>query len=98
LIDGFVLAIPGTGGATNTVNVAETCTLAAKGGDAVQFRSREASDYQVSILGVAGSSASDRDILSAEQLWMRKLQTNEMGLNGGTMRDGVSMSPFTSAG
>ncbi len=66
------------------------CQHAAKGGDAVRFRSREASDYQVSVLEVAGSNASERDILYAEQLWMKKLQTNEMGLNGGSLRDGRS--------
>ncbi len=65
---------------------------AGESGDAVQFRSREQSDYQVAILEVAGSNASDRDILHAEQLWMKKLQTSEMGLNGGTLRDGEARS------
>jgi hypothetical protein len=51
------------------------------GGDAVGFRSRTASDYQVSILEVAGSGASDRDILNAERLWIRKLQSTAMGIN-----------------
>jgi GIY-YIG catalytic domain len=51
------------------------------GGDAVGFKSREASDYQVSILEVAGSGASDNDILVAEQLWINKLQSRAMGLN-----------------
>lgn len=51
------------------------------GGDAVGFKSREASNYQVSILEIAGSGASDRDILQTEQLWIKKLQSNAMGLN-----------------
>lgn len=51
------------------------------GGDAIGFQSREASDYQVSILQIAGSEASQRDILQAEQLWIRKLQSSAMGLN-----------------
>ena len=51
------------------------------GGDAVGFKSREASDYQVSILEIAGSGASDRDILQAEQLWITKLQSSALGLN-----------------
>lgn len=54
-------------------------------GDAVQFRSQEPSDYQVSILEVAGSAMSDADVLAAEQRWMRKLQSKEMGLNGGRL-------------
>ena len=59
------------------------------GGDAKMLRSREPSDYQVAILEVAGSNATKHDILQSEYLWMRKLQTNEMGLNGGGMlRDG----------
>ena len=61
------------------------CQHAVKGGDAVRFRSREPADYQVSILEVAGSAASDRDIIHAEQLWMKKLQAREMGLNGGSL-------------
>jgi len=51
------------------------------GGDAVGLQSREASDYQVTILEVAGSAASESDIVASEQLWMRKLQSNIMGLN-----------------
>jgi len=39
------------------------------------------SDEQVSILEVAGSGASDNDILVAEQLWINKLQSRAMGLN-----------------
>lgn len=51
------------------------------GGNA-RLRSREPSDYQVSILEVAGSAASPDDILRMEILWKSKLQTREMGLNG----------------
>ena len=58
------------------------------GGAAKVLQSREASDYQVAIVEVAGTSASRDDILQIEQLWMRKLRTNEMGLNGGMLRDG----------
>lgn len=39
------------------------------------------SDYQVSILEVAGSRASLQDIVQMEALWKSKLQTREMGLN-----------------
>lgn len=53
----------------------------AEGGDAIGFRSREPSDYQVTILEIAGSGASDRDILNAEQLWITKLQSSAMGIN-----------------
>jgi hypothetical protein len=52
------------------------------GGDAVGFKSREASDYQVSILEIAGSGLTDQEILQLEQLWMRKLQSRTMGING----------------
>src|SRR5207344_559801 len=41
-------------------------------GDAIRLRGREPSDYQVSILEVAGSAMSDDDILKAEQLWIEK--------------------------
>ena len=34
------------------------------------------------LLEVAGSAATDEDILRSEQLWIRKLQTVNMGLNG----------------
>jgi hypothetical protein len=51
------------------------------GGDAIGFKSREASEYQISILEIAGSGVSDRDILQGEQLWINKLQSNAMGLN-----------------
>ena len=45
------------------------------------LKSRDASDYQVSILEVAGSAMAERDILAAEQIWKTKLQSREMGLN-----------------
>lgn len=51
-------------------------------GGNVRLRSRERSDYQVSILEVAGSAASAEDILKMEARWKVKLQTREMGLNG----------------
>jgi len=55
---------------------------AAMGGDAVHFKSRDPADYQVSILEVAGSGALHDGIVAAEHLWMRKLQSTSMGLNG----------------
>lgn len=45
------------------------------------LRSRDPSDYQVSILEVAGSGAATNDIIAMEQLWKAKLQSREMGLN-----------------
>jgi hypothetical protein len=50
-------------------------------GGNVGLKSRDASDYQVSILEVAGSSATLEDILAMEALWKLKLQSREMGLN-----------------
>ena len=50
-------------------------------GDNVGLKSRDPSDYQVSILEVAGSSASLQEIQSMEGRWQRKLQSMEMGLN-----------------
>jgi len=38
-------------------------------------------DYQVSILEVASSSATEQDILRLESLWMKKLTTTTHGLN-----------------
>lgn len=50
-------------------------------GGNVGLKSRDPSDYQVSILQIAGS-ADDRDaILRMEALWKDKLQSREMGLN-----------------
>lgn len=50
-------------------------------GGNVALMNRELSDYQVSILEVAGSAASIDDIFKMEGLWQQKLKTNEMGLN-----------------
>lgn len=49
-------------------------------GGNVALKSRDPSDYQVSILEVAGTAATEEEILSKEQQWKRKLQTREMGL------------------
>lgn len=50
-------------------------------GGNIGLKSRDPSDYRVSILEVAGSAATVEDILAAEQLWKAKLQSIEMGLN-----------------
>lgn len=50
-------------------------------GGNVGLKSREPSDYQVSILEVAGTSATPDDIRVMEGSWQRKLQSREMGLN-----------------
>lgn len=50
-------------------------------GGNVALMSRDLSDYQVSILEVAGSAATVENILVMEDLWKRKLQSREMGLN-----------------
>ena len=54
--------------------------LTGHGGN-VALKSREPSDYQVSILEVAGSNANIDDILKMEARWKYKLQSQEMGLN-----------------
>lgn len=64
------------------------CQHAQKGGDAKGFKKRDPHEYQVSILEVAGSNFSDSDTLRAEYLWMEKLQTQKMGLNGGLLEEG----------
>ena len=51
-------------------------------GDAVKLKSREPSDYQVSILEVVGTSTTDNEIIQLETRWKKKLRTKEMGLNG----------------
>jgi GIY-YIG catalytic domain len=51
-------------------------------GDAVKLKSREMSDYQVSILEVVGTSTTDKQIIDLEIRWKEKLQTKQMGLNG----------------
>ncbi len=45
------------------------------------LKSRDPSDYQVSILEVAGTSAMTDDIRAMEGRWQSKLQSLEMGLN-----------------
>ncbi|MDL2340945.1 MAG: GIY-YIG nuclease family protein [Pseudomonadota bacterium] len=50
-------------------------------GDAIAFRSRNPEDYRASILEVAGSLATDDDIMRMELRWKEKLQSREMGLN-----------------
>ena len=50
-------------------------------GGNVGLRSREPSNYQVSILEVAGTAATTHDILVMEGRWQLKLQSQEMGLN-----------------
>jgi len=50
-------------------------------GGNVGLKSRDPSDYRVSILEVAGSAASVEDILAMEARWKAKLQSREMGLN-----------------
>jgi hypothetical protein len=50
------------------------------GGDAA-LRSRDPSDYQASILEVAGTAATWEDIRKMEGRWKSKLQSREMGLN-----------------
>ena len=50
-------------------------------GGNLQLKNREHSDFQVSILEVAGSSLSDSEIIQLESHWKTKLQTREMGLN-----------------
>ncbi len=54
--------------------------LTGHGGN-VALKSREPSDYQVSILEVAGSYANIDDILKMEARWKQKLQSQEMGVN-----------------
>ena len=50
-------------------------------GGNIALKSREFSDYQVSILEVAGSASNVDDILKMESKWKQKLQSREMGLN-----------------
>lgn len=50
-------------------------------GGNVGLKSRDPSDYQVSILEVSASTTTLEEILSSEQLWKAKLQSREMGLN-----------------
>jgi hypothetical protein len=50
-------------------------------GGNIALKSREYSDYQVSILEVAGSASTEEGILAMESRWKQKLQSREMGLN-----------------
>ena len=50
-------------------------------GGNVGLKSKEPSNYQVSILEVAGSEDDQNMILKKEYLWMEKLQSKQMGLN-----------------
>ncbi len=50
-------------------------------GDNVALKSRDPSDYQVSILEVAGTASTPDNILRMEGQWKLKLQSREMGLN-----------------
>jgi hypothetical protein len=50
-------------------------------GDNIALKSRDLSDYHVSILEVAGTSSTPNDILRMEGLWKLKLRSREMGLN-----------------
>ncbi len=50
-------------------------------GENVGLKSRDPSEYQFSVLEVAGSAATLEEILDMEALWKRKLQSREMGLN-----------------
>lgn len=50
-------------------------------GGNVGLKSRDPSDYQVSILETVGNSATDADLLALEGRWKVKLQSREMGLN-----------------
>ena len=45
------------------------------------LKSRDPSDYRVSILEVAGSQMATNEIIYLEQRWKEKLQSKEMGLN-----------------
>lgn len=60
-------------------------------GENVRLKSREPSDYQISVLEVAGSLQSREDIQKIEHRWMRKLQSVEAGLNS---RAGIGTSAF----
>jgi hypothetical protein len=50
-------------------------------GGNVGLKSRDPSDYQVSILEVCGSALTNDDIIQIEGLWKDKLQSRDMGLN-----------------
>lgn len=50
-------------------------------GGNVGLKSRDPSDYQVSILETVGTGATPADLLAVEVRWKHKLQSREMGLN-----------------
>ncbi|MGB3930862.1 MAG: hypothetical protein WBL20_18100 [Sphingobium sp.] len=50
-------------------------------GGNVGLKSRDPSDYRVSILETIGTSATTADLLVLEARWKDKLQSREMGLN-----------------
>lgn len=50
-------------------------------GGKVALKSRDLSDYQISILEVAGTASTADGILRTEARWKAKLQSREMGLN-----------------
>ena len=50
-------------------------------GGNVELKSRDPSDYRVSILEVAGSVLTQTDVYKMEAQWKAKLQSREMGLN-----------------
>jgi hypothetical protein len=50
-------------------------------GGNIALKSRDPSDYQVSILEVAGTAATPDDIKKMEGRWQSKLQSQDMGLN-----------------
>lgn len=50
-------------------------------GNNVALKSRDPSDYQISILEVLGTGNNDKDIIDCETLWKEKLQSRRMGLN-----------------
>jgi hypothetical protein len=50
-------------------------------GGNIGLRSRDPSDYLVSVLEVAGSNATMQDIIDLETIWKEKLHSREIGLN-----------------
>ncbi|MEO8925887.1 MAG: GIY-YIG nuclease family protein [Caulobacteraceae bacterium] len=50
-------------------------------GGNVGLKSRDPSDYRVSILETVGSNATEADLMTLEARWKDKLQSREMGLN-----------------
>ncbi len=50
-------------------------------GGNVALKSRDPSDYRVSILETVGTSATEADLLGLEARWKDKLQSRDMGLN-----------------